>query len=250
MKRLRFTLLLCMAAATSCGSNGRPAISIAGNWQMSLSNNSGKIPSGFLLQAGNALNGDILISGNCSGVGTAQGQLSGSNVSLTVDAAHQTLALSGTATSDGSSMSGGYSVLAAGCGFSNTGTWTASRVSNFSGQFQGTFTSTVTQNLIFHFSGTVAQGANTGSSFAALSGSMTSTDATCFTGAEISGQISGTAIVLNLADANGVALGKIDGTIALNASSMSGNYYFINTQVPLPCGSDFGTVAFTVQPSA
>jgi len=250
VKRLRFTLLVCLAVATGCGAGNKPPATIAGNWQMALSNNSGKVPSGFLLQTGNALNGDFLISGNCSGVGSAQGQLSGSNVSIIVNAADQTLNLTGTATSDGSSMSGGYSNLSSGCGFSETGNWTANRVKNLTGNFQGTFTSVVTDKLVFHFAGTVTQGVNTGSSFAALSGSMNSTDASCFSGASISGQISGTAVVLNLVNADGVALGKISTALAIDASSMSGDYAFINTQVPLPCGSDFGTVVFTIQPSA
>jgi len=215
-----------------------------------MDNNSSKIPSGFLLQSGNSLNGNFLISGSCSGVGNVQGQLSGSNVSLSLDAADQSLNFTGTAKSDGTSMSGNYSVLAAGCGFSSPGTWTANRVSDLTGNFQGIFTSVITPNLTFHFSGTLTQGANTGSSYAALSGSMTSTDATCFTSASISGQISGTAVVFNLLNANGVALGKIDGNIALDASSMSGNYYFINAKNPLACGSDFGTVVLAITGSA
>ena len=253
MKRLRFTLFVFLAIMTGCGSSTRSPITLAGNWQLSLDNNSGKIPSGFLLQSGNSLNGDFLISGNCSGVGTAQGQLSGANVNITVDGADQSLSLTGTVSADGSSMSGQYSNLASGCGFSETGNWTASKVKDFAGTFQGTFTSVIATNLVFHFSGTVAQGSNTGSSFAALSGNMNSSDSPCFSSAVISGQVSGTAVVLNLLDANGVALGKIDGNTTFDASSMTGNYYFINTKVPLSCGSngtsDFGTFSLTMQSS-
>jgi hypothetical protein len=251
--RLGLTPLLFLVVLTACGGgNSDPPSSgsIAGNWQMSLQNNPGKTPSGFLLQTGNALNGSFLFSGNCAGVGPAQGAVSGSNISMTVSEADQVLSLTGTASADGSSMSGNYTVLASGCGGPETGTWNGSQVKALTGNFQGVFTSTVTNDLVFHFTGNLTQGPNTGASYASLSGSMTSTDASCFTSSSISGQITGTSAVLNLATSEGVSLGKISTTLTADATSMTGTYAFINTQVPLACGSDYGTVVFTIQPSA
>lgn len=248
MSRLGFTPLLFLVVFAACGggspNQSSPSGGIAGNWQMALSNNPAKMPSGFLLQAGNSINGGLLLSGGCSGVGSAQGQLTGSNVSITVSVTGQTLSLTGTAMPDGSSMSGNYSILDSGCGASNVGTWTATRVKALAGSFQGTFTSTTTNNLVFHFAGTLTQGPNTGASYASLSGSMTSTDAPCASTVSISGQISGTSTVLNLIGSDGTPVGKIDTTVTPDASSMAGTYAFINTQVPLACGTDFGTVVF------
>lgn len=209
--------------------------------------------SGFLLQSGNSLNGAFLLDGNCAGVGLAQGQVSGSDMSLSENETAQTLSLTGSAMADGS-LGGNYSILASGCGTSEVGTWTAQQVKTLTGSFQGVFTSTITNNLVFHFSGSLTQGPNTGASEASLSGSMTSTDAACFSSASISGQISGTQAVLNLVASDGTALGKISGTLATDASSLGttaspGTYAFINTQVPLACGSDFGNVVLSIQPS-
>ncbi len=251
--RLGLTPLLFLVVLTACG-GGSPDPpspgSIAGNWQMSLQNNPGKTPSGFLLQTGNSLNGTFLFSGNCAGVGPAQGTVSGLNVSMTISEADQVLGLAGTASSDGSSMSGNYTVLASGCGGPETGTWSANQVKALTGSFQATFTSVVTNDLVFHFAGTLTQGPNTGASYASLSGTMTSTDASCFSSASVSGLITGTSAVLNLATSDGVSLGKISTTLTTDASSMTGTYAFINTQVPLACGSDYGTVVFSIQPSA
>ncbi len=253
MTRLSFSPLLFLVVLTACGggsSDPSSSGSIAGNWQITLNSNPAKTPSGFLLQAGNSVSGGLLISGNCAGLGATQGQVAGSNVALIVNGTSQTLSLTGTAMADGSSMSGNYSILASGCGASEVGTWTATQVAALTGNFQATFISTVTSNLSFSFTGTVTQGPNTGTSYASLSGSMTSTDSPCFSGASISGQISGTSAVLNLATSDGTSLGKITATATTNASSMSGTYAFVNAQMPLACGTDFGTVVFSFNPFA
>jgi hypothetical protein len=259
MRRTAPVCLVWLVALTACGGgNGNspsPVGSLSGNWQMVLEKNSNanlsKTQSGFLLQAGASLSGGVVISGNCSGTGPAQGQVNGSNVTISVNQTDQTVNLTGTATSDGGSMSGNYSILSSGCGTSEIGTWTASQVKPLKGNLQGTFTSTLTPGVVFHFTGSVTQGSNTGASNATLSGSMTSTDApSCFDSVSITGLISGTSVVFNFLASDGTALGAYLGSATTDASALNGNYNFFNAQSPIlmSCGGgDFGTVTFTVQ---
>jgi len=243
--------LVWLVVLSGCGSStSSPSPGgLSGNWQMTVYTNPLKTPSGFLLQSGNSLSGRFLVSGLCPSVAPAQGQLSGSNVSLTINQTAQTMTLTGTATADESSMSGNYSNLANGCGQTQVGPWTASRVNTLTGNFQSTFTSG-NVNAVFHFTGSVTQGANTGGSYALLSGNMTSTDATCFMSASITGQITGTSVVLNLEDSAGDSLGKVDAVLTTDATSASGTYEFSSPTVKLPCVSDYGTVVFVITPSS
>jgi len=253
MRSLAVPSLLCVAILASCGgSNGgeRAATPLSGNWQMSLQRDAAsglKTLSGFLVQSGNSVTGNMLLSGqtSCAGVGPVSGQLSGSAVTLTVDQTGQTVNLTGTTGTGISSMSGNYSILSSPCGDTSVGTWTASVVQPLNGSFQGTFTSTETIGVVFHFSGTISQAANTGASTANLSGSMTSTDASCFSSASVSGLISGTAVVLNLVSSEGVALGQYRGTAATDAGSIAGTYDIFNAAGGC---DDFGNATITLQP--
>lgn len=255
MKILLPGLALAAVALTACGggsSPGNSAIPLAGNWQMVLlnTNNLMRTEAGFFTQSGSSLNGGLALASICSGVGSAQGSVKGSNVSITVNQIAQTVQLTGTATADGSSMSGNYAILATGCGQSNIGTWTATRVNPLNGNIQATFTSVNTSKPVFNFAGTISQGTNTGSSTANVAGSMTSTNASCFSSASVTGLIGGTAVVFNLAASDGTSLGTITGTITTDASSMTGNYVFRNVNSPIlkHCGGgDAGTVAMTIQ---
>lgn len=223
------------------------------------SQNPPETQSGFLIQSGKTLSGNVLLSGqtisgqiSCAGVGAAVGQATGSAVTMTVTPTGQTVNLTGTAANSYTSMSGDYSILAAGCGQTDFGTWSANLVHTLTGNFQATFTSSGSLG-ISHFSGSVTQGQNTGSSSAALSGNMTSTDSPCFTGISIAGAVSGTAVVLNLLTSDGVALGKYSGTMTTDASSISGSYRFSNATDPTPlgaCAGDGGSAAISVQVSA
>ena len=186
-------------------------------------NNLTRTEAGFFTQSGSSLNGGLALASICSGVGSAQGSVKGSNVSITVNQIAQTVQLTGTATADGSSLSGNV---------------------------QATFTSVNASKAAFNFAGTISQGVNTGSSTANVSGTMTSTNASCFSSASITGLIGGTAVVFNLAASDGTSLGTITGTITTDASSMTGNYVFRNVNSPIlkQCGGgDSGTVAMTIQ---
>jgi hypothetical protein len=112
-----------------------------------------------------------------------------------------------------------------------------------SGNFQSTFTSSSKGG--FHFAGTITQGPNTGQSTAALTGTMSSSDAPCPSGATIAGVISGNNVLFNFLTSDGVALGKYQGTMSADATSITGYYRFSNA-VTGGC-DDIGGATFTVQ---
>jgi hypothetical protein len=243
-------LLLTACSSTSGSRNSSPG-PLSGNWQIVLqAGDTSNTQSGFVLQSGKSLRGQFLLTGDCAGVGAAQGEMDGANVSLTVNQSAQTIGLTGTTGSDDSTISGNYSILQAGCGTSQTGTWTATRVKNLNGSFTAAFTSGVSGVAPFSFSGSVTQGSNQGTSQASLAGSMSSTDAACFSSASVSGVISGTSVVLNFVSSEGAALGQLKGIASADATTITGTYDFFNAQVPIqgcPSG-DFGSVAVSVQP--
>lgn len=246
-----FMLLLLFACSSSNSNSGGNSGALSGNWQIVLQNGTSSITqAGFVLQSGKALSGQLLLSGDCAGVGTAQGEINGASVSLTVNQSAQTIGLTGTVGSDNSSISGSYSILSSGCGSSEVGTWSGTRVKPLSGSLTGVFTSGVTGVAPFSFSGSVTQGPNLGTSQATLAGSMTSSNATCFADASLTGLISGTSVVLNLSSSQGMALGQIKGTATADATTVTGTYDFFNAQTPIPgCpGGDFGSVSLTLQP--
>lgn len=257
-------ILLFLIAGIGCGgsnsstdnssaSSNSPGLS--GNWQMKLQHNSLlETQSGFLLQSGNTLSGNLLSSGEtvagqivCPGVGSVQGQANDNTVAITIIETAQTVNLTGTASSDLSSMSGSYSVFASGCGRTETGNWTATRVPPVTGSFSVMFTSTQS-NINFSANGSITQGTNKGNSYAFVTGSMTSTNAPCFTSASFTGQISGTAVLLNISNSTG-PLGTYSGTAATDASGITGTYIFSNPQSQAGC-NDGGNAAFTLNPSS
>lgn len=262
MKILCTTLLLCFLTSAGCGgsssssnNNTDPSnTGLSGNWQITLQHNSQtESQSGFLLQTGSILSGNLLFSGQtiagqtvCSGVGYVQGQNNSGAITITVIQAAQTANLTGSASSDFASMNGSYSIFASGCGKTETGTWTANRVTPLTGTFSVMFTSTQSTNLTFSANGSLTQGANKGNSYAYLSGSMTSTNAPCFTSASFTGVVSGTAVLLNISNSTG-QLGQYSGTAATDASEITGNYSFSQTQTGC---SDAGKAVFTVNPSS
>jgi hypothetical protein len=265
MRSLRASSLLLVIVLTACGGTGSSKTkqpTISGNWQFALQSTTyseTETASGFLVQSPKGVvSGGVLLSGQtvsgtteCQGVGSATGQATGSNLSLAVTPAGQTLNFTGTSANSSTTMSGNYSILASGCGQTEVGTWTAQQVSPLTGSFQATFTSTFTVGLVFQFSGTVTQSANTGGSTATLLGTMTSSNSPCFSSATIQGVISGTSLVFNLFTADGIALGKYTGTVTTDGTSIAGPYRFSNPSDPnilAGCGGgDGGTAAFTVQ---
>jgi hypothetical protein len=203
--------------------------------------------SGFLLQSGSSITGELLSSNQseCTGLGSVQGTVSGSDIDITVNQIGQTVTLTGTAASDGSSMAGTYSILASSCSGSATGTWTASPVKPITGTYEATLNS----NLfgVYGYVITVTQGPNTGVSIATLSGMMTSTNAPCGNSLSVSGVVSGTSVVFNLLN-SGNALGKFSGTASTNATNITGTYDFVAQTNG--CVGDSGTISMVQQQSA
>ena len=158
--------------------------------------------------------------------------------------------LTGTATSNGSQMSGNYSILASPCGNSQVGTWTGDQVRPLTGNFQATFTSTDTPGLVFHFGGMIAQGPNSGGSTTSLTGTMTSTDAPCISAVSIAGQISGTSVVFNLLTPEGNAFGQFLGTTTVGATMITGGYILSPQSPPRSGCKDFGTGVVSLQSGA
>jgi hypothetical protein len=260
VKLLAVPVLACTLILLACGGGSQktdPPPSggpFSGNWQFVLTATTlppaTKTESGFLVQSGNSLSGGVLLSDQtlCPGLGTAQGQLSGSNVAITVNQVAQTVNFTGTAASDGSSMSGDYSILASGCGVGSTvGTWTASQVKPVSGNYLATLTSGAQIGLTYTFTVTVAQGPNTGSSTANLSGSMTSNNAPCGGNLSITGLVSGSSVVFNLLASDGSAAGQFRGTTTTDATMLTGTYDFLPQNNG--CSGDAGTIAMALQAS-
>jgi len=264
MRRSRFVFLsILVFSMVGCGGGSSPNVTtagaVSGNWQMSLQKGARKLTtdtvSGFLVEneAGTVTGNVIVTNTPCSGVGAANGTVTQPNISLTVSPNGTTLNLSGTISSDLSSMSGNYTLLSTGCVGSQsvpsqTGTWTANLVQPLAGNIQGTFTST-TQGGAFPISGQVSQGPNTGNTYATLTGNLAITGSSCFTSASISGVVSGTAVAINLAESNGTEIGQITGTSSLDGKSLTGTYKIVPKNAPpgTPClEGDRGTFALTL----
>jgi hypothetical protein len=232
---LVFSLFLT-ACGSSNSSNSDPSSgSIAGNWQMSLQPSNTKLnprsQSGFLAQSGNNLTGSLLLTDvPCTGIGSVNGTVSGTAVSLTISPTGLLLDLTGTVASNQTSMSGDYTILSTGCSSTNTapqnGTWTANLIPPFSGNFTGTF---YAQNNgpTYTVSGQLTQGSSAGQSSAPLTGTLTITGFPCLAGANLTGLVSGTSVVLNWVDSDGNQLGEMYATSSLDGTSMGGTYKFV-----------------------
>ena len=255
--RLRIALLLALPLLmTACGGGssgaGSSPGSISGNWQMSLQKNQSKLKpktqSGFLVQNSDVVTGGLLYTSiPCSGVGSVSGSVTGASISLVVDPVGITLNLIGTVSSDQTSMSGNYTLLSSGCGSTESGAWKAELVKPLSGTFQGTFTSTRLGTAL-PVTGQISQGQNIGISNTTLSGNLNITGY-CFASANISGVVSGTAVVINLVNPSGAEIAQVTGTSTLDGTSVTGTYHVI-PQGPggtPPCvDGDGGKVSLTL----
>lgn len=249
-------VLPCALVALSCGGGNSKNVDeglLSGNWQIGLQPSapatSTPTESGFLLQTGNSLTGEFVFAGlaQCTGLGSALGTLTGNNVEITLTQTGQTVNLTGTAASDGSTMGGTYAVLDSGCGNgTSTGTWSANPVKPVTGTYLATFNS---YSLgVYSFNVTVTQGANTGASVATLSGNATSSTAPCGNDLTIAGVVGGTSIVFNFLTSGGTAVGQFRGTTNTDATTMSGTYDFLaqSSMASCPAG-DAGSITVVQQ---
>jgi hypothetical protein len=229
---------------SACGSSSSRApgsnASLTGNWQFTLAPPAdgsflGGLQGGFLLQSGGSVSGaaayavslpQFLIPCN-TGSAAVTGAVNGQNISLTAAAGTQTFSFTGTLSLDGATMVGTYATTAgtavngAPCGTLQSGLqWSASLVAPITGDIQGNFHSTSVRsglnNQDFALSGNLVQGQNTGGSTATLTGTLSFLDPAtnlsaypCFVTAAVSGQISGTSVILQIVTTNGSIIGQI-----------------------------------------
>ena len=238
VKSLLFLLLAAVLPLSSCGGGSSSAAQAAqsavlsGNWQFNMtpppdSSFVGGMQGGFLLQDKGSVHGGIVYSialpqpppvpaTVCSsGSAAVSGTMSGQQVTLTTIAGAQTLSLTGTLSSDGSTMSGTYdSTDGQGCGTAQTGlAWSATAVKPITGKFQGSFHSTSGGALLnrdFPVTGYLTQGDNIGASNATVTGTLNfNLDYPCLDVASVNGQISGSNVVLQIISSSGLNSGQI-----------------------------------------
>jgi hypothetical protein len=249
-------VLPCILVVLSCGGTNSKNIDaglLSGNWQIGLQPTppatSTPTESGFLLQTGSSLSGEFLFAGltQCTGLGSAEGTLTGNNVEITLTQSGQTVNLTGTAASDGSTMGGTYAVLDSGCGNgTSTGTWSANPVKPVTGTYLATFNSYTLG--IYSFNVTVTQGANTGSSVATLSGNATSSSGPCGNNLTLAGAVGGTSVVFNFLTSGGTAVGQFRGTTSTDATALNGTYDFLAQSNMASCvAGDTGSITLALQ---
>ena len=201
-------MTIMLSACGGTGSSGDPpqSATLSGNWQFTMAPQtdgnpgdptfSGGLQGGFLLQNNDSASGQTVYSvtsstfpaGPCnSGSAPITVKVSDQNVNVTEVAGTQTFTLTGTLSSDGSTMMGTYTSTAgmapdgSPCGYAETGlSWSAVKVPPLTGTITGSFHSTAVgtslTNEDFAVSGTLSQGPNIGASNATVTGTLTFID--------------------------------------------------------------------------
>jgi hypothetical protein len=249
-------LLVACGSSNNSSSTSNPA-GVAGNWQMSLQPSNPKWKptgqSGFLVENGGVLSGSMMFTDiACSGVGSVEGTVDGTNLSFSVTPTGINIQYLGSLTQP-TVMSGSYTILSSGCSgvysAPQTGTFTANLVAPLKGNIQGSFVSH--EGVTYPITGQLSQAASTGVSTANLSGSMNTSNYCFFTTTNLTGVISGTNVVLNLVGSDGTQVGQIAGTTSLDGSLITGTYKLIGfgpgVGAKPPCvNGDGGTVTFSL----
>lgn len=247
---------------TSCGGTSnsnvvRPTTSLSGNWQFTVANPAdqsflGGVQGGFLIQKNDAINGGVVYSVSLpgqdggdatvcnSGSAAITGTIGGQTVTITAAAATQTFTFTGNQSEDGSTIVGTYSSTAgtandgSPCGTTQSGLqWSATLVPPLTGQFTGSFHSAGgaagLNNQSFPVIAALIQGENIGASNATVTGTLSFINPNtlisaypCFDTANVTGQISGSSVILQIIATDGSNIGQIGG----------------------PFGSGLGTVSF------
>ncbi len=240
-------LFSACGGANSSNTGTQVPLTLSGNWQFTLApapdgSFLGGPQGGFLLQTGGAITGAAAyavylpkLPYPCnSGLASVSGTLSDKTVTLNVVAGTQAFALAGTLSLDSLSMSGTY-ISTAGtagdgspCGTVQTGLqWSAVSVPPLTGTILGSFHSSGgaagLDEQDFLVSGAFTQAANTGASYANITGNLTFlnpasnlSDYPCFTSASVDGQISGNVVTLQIIGSDGSTWGQIGAPIGSN----------------------------------
>lgn len=290
-------LAACGGGSSSTGSSGTNNSDppVAGNWQFNMTapgdlSFGGGIQSGFLMQKGSAITGSLAYSVTgavppsapgtrspvCnSGSAPVTGTINGDKVMLTAPAGGQTFTLTGTISADGSTMLGTYTSSAGPmvngmpCGSGQSGlTWTALLIPRLNGTVQGSFHSKSTDQD-FLVSGSLQQGENVGASSATITGTLTFQNYSCLGSAahqtiNVNGEISGSAVILQMFADSGANIGQIGQSNALNPqvssvyfqSVASGGYVLQNSNSQLAyggysattkaCAYDYGNICLAM----
>jgi len=265
-------LLIGAIALSGCGGSNRNSGSqspsaLSGNWQFTMAppadgSFSGGLQGGFLLQNSGAVTGAVAYSfvvpaspNPVTSAGSATinpGTITGQNVAFTATDVTLSFTLTGTLSLDSATMQGTYTCASASalsgtaCASAQTGgtaqtamQWSAILVPPLTGPVQGSIHSAGgTAGLSgqeFLVSGALSQGANTGASSAAVTGSLSFlnsitdlSDYPCFTLASVTGQISGSTVTLQILASNGSSIGQIGASTA--ATGGLGTVTFISGQ--------------------
>jgi len=265
------TLLLGMTMLSACGggsssSNPQNHATLSGNWQFAMhtptdksfqgvssplpicTSAAGEGPpicsGGFLFQDKGSVTGALsyaIADQNgvlCnSGSAAVSGTVSGQNVTINAMAAGQVFSLTGTLSSDGSTITGTYSSTdgvaqgGSACGTAQSGLqWTATSVPPLTGTIKGFFHSTrgQLQDQNFRLTGTLTQGENIGASNATVTGTLSFVDPVslqsnypCFDTASVNGEISGNIAILQIIASNGANIGQIGGITNSGVSTVT-----------------------------
>jgi hypothetical protein len=227
--------LLMIACGSGDSASSSSSGSLSGNWLISLTKAGqtkvSKTLSGSLVQNSDVISGTIVFTDRpCTGVSSVNGNVSASTISLAVDPVGTDTTLSGSVGSGQTSMTGNYTILSTGCtgpqAGPETGTFAASLVTPLSGNITTTF-SAPKVGTTPTMAGKVSQGANTGASTTPLTGNVAFTGGFCYTSANIVGSISGTSVVMNLADSDGVQVGQLFGTSSIDGTSVAGTFQYL-----------------------
>jgi hypothetical protein len=238
-------IMLSGCGGTSSHSDPQSA-TLSGNWQFSMDPQtdgvtgdpvfSGGLQGGFLLQNNNTATGQTVysitssasVTGPCnSGSAPVSVMISGSNVTITEVAGTQSFTLTGTLSSDGTTMMGTYTSTAGTaadgsvCGYAESGlNWHAVSEPPLTGSITGSFHSTGVgsslTNQDFAVTGFFTQGQNIGASNATITGTLSfidpvsnASDYPCFSTASVNGQISGNSVILQVIATNGSVVGQL-----------------------------------------
>ena len=239
MRIIARVLLASLVLLTACGRSSSPqnsGPSLAGNWQIALTPNDQvtfqpRTLSGFAQQAGSSVNGSVSFlipnvtnpsAPPCAGAAPLTGKFDGQNVNLSVNQNGQMLTLTGTSSSDVSSLSGTYTSPAGICEPAENGLWTASLIKPIVGSFQGVLHSVSSnsyslQDKDFQVTGILTQGANTGATSATLTGTITTTDYQCFSTAALNGTVSGSRVRMSIIGTSGLQVGEMGAVVGSQA---------------------------------
>jgi len=261
------TMMLAACGGGGSSSGSQQSAGLSGNWQFTMAPQTdgnpgdptftGGLQGGFLVMSNGTITGQTVYSvtssaapagtGPCnSGSAPVSVVLSGQNVTITEAAGTQTFTLTGTLSSDGSTMMGTYTSTAGTaangsvCGYAETGlSWSAVSVPPLTGSITGSFHSggpsdnSGLLNQDFPVTGSFTQGPNIGASNATITGTLSFIDPNtglsdypCVpTGSlSVNGQISGNTVILQLIDTNGSNDGQIG--VAASQENLGGDDFY------------------------